>query len=324
MRVPRRLVSVLEEESSFLIAVHIDPDGDAIGSALALAAALESLKKKTFLYCRDPIPEFHHALPGWRKFSSRLQSGLRKDPVLILLDCNSPERAGLGDRRFRMSVVIDHHETESGFGTVRWIVPGAAATGMMIFSLLRPLGVAITRPMAVTLYTAIAVDTGTFRYSNTSAEVLRASAELIAAGAEPDVISEHLYETWEERRFRLLVEVLNTLTITDRVAMTAVTLEMFERTGAKAEDTENFSNFPRMIGSVDISTLFRETARGMWKVSLRSKGTANVARVAEQFGGGGHRNAAGCRIRGDLATVQGAVLQKIGELRTRKKRSGSA
>jgi len=318
MRAPRRLLRVLEEEASFLIAAHIDPDGDAIGSALALAYALEALGKQTFLYCRDAVPEFYRFLPGWKKFSPRLKTGIRRDPVLILLDCNSPERAGIGDVPFRKSLVIDHHETESGFGSVRWVVPDAAATGMMVFSVIKALGVPLSRPMAYNIYTAIAVDTGTFRYSNTSEAVLRVSAELIEAGAEPDAISVQLYETWALQRFRLLIRVLNTLDIRDRVAVTAVTQKMFAETGTRAEDTENFSNFPRMIDSVDISALLRETGKGMWKVSLRSKGAVNVARVAEHFGGGGHRNAAGCRVKGDLPEVKKALMAKIRELGTKR------
>lgn len=323
MRVPRRIARVLEEEESFLIAAHIDPDGDALGSALALAYALHALGKKTFLYCRDPVPEFYRFLPGWRRFSSRLGTAIRRDPVLILLDCNSPERAGLGDSRFRKSVVIDHHETESGFGSLRWVVPDAAATGMLVGSVIKALGVPLSRPMAVNLYTAIAVDTGTFRYSNTSEEVLTACAELIEAGAEPDAISVKLYETWAAERFRLLIRVLNTLDIRDGVAMTSVTQKMFSETGTRAEDTENFSNFPRMIDSVDISALLRETGGGLWKVSMRSKGAVNVARVAEHFGGGGHRNAAGCRIKGGLAAVKKALLAKVREQQHKKKRGGA-
>jgi phosphoesterase RecJ-like protein len=311
MRTPKRLSSCLLEEDSFLIATHISPDGDALGSSLALAEALASIGKKIFLYDRDPVPKNYHFLPGYRKFSNDLKKALRTDPVLILLDCNSPERAALEAVCFRKTVVIDHHETERDFGDLRWVEKDAAATGMLIYVLIRSLGLKITPSMATNLYTAITVDTGTFRYSNTTDKVLRAAAELVTAGAEPNVISEHLYETWGFGRFRLYLMVMNTLEKKDGVAIIHVTTDMFRQTGTAAEDTENFANLPRRIDDVKVAAMFRETGSGEWKASLRSKGNANVARIAEQFGGGGHRNAAGFRIKGDLFMAKKTLLKAL-------------
>lgn len=311
MRTPKKLSSCLLNEDCFLIATHINPDGDAIGSSLALAEALASLGKKTFLYDRDPVPKYYCFLPGHGKFSTDLKKALRTDPVLILLDCNSPERAALEAVTFRKTLVIDHHETERDFGDLRWVAKDAAATGMLIYALIRSFGLKITPSMATNLYAAIAVDTGTFRYSNTTDEVLRAAAELVTAGAEPGVIAENLYETWEYGRFQLYLRVMNTLERKDGVAIVHVTDDMFRQTGTTAEDTENFANLPRRIGDVKVAALFRETGSGEWKASLRSKGAANVARIAEQFGGGGHRNAAGFRIKGDFATAKKALLKAL-------------
>lgn len=308
MRVPKKLVSVLKKEKKVLIAHHINPDGDAIGSALALAEALDSMGKETSIYSRDPVPGFYRFLPGYRKIISK-KNILEDNPFLVLLDCNSPERAALEDYRFSTSVVIDHHETERDFGDMRWIDRKAAATGLMIFYLIKALGVRVTKEMATNLYAAIAVDTGTFRYSNTTPDVLRAGAELIEKGAEPNVISDYLYETWDRKRFSLLVLTLDTLHIENGLALMHVTEAMLTKTGSKAEDTENFSNFPRMINSVKISALFREVGRDLWKVSLRSKGNVNVARIAEVYGGGGHRNAAGFRIKADLETAKESLMR---------------
>jgi len=309
MKVPKKVISALQSEKRFLIATHINPDGDAIGSSLALSAALESMGKKTFVYSRDPVPWYYSFMPGHEKFISDLKMTEGYDPALILLDCNSPERSALENRSFGVSVIIDHHETERDFGDIRWVDSNAAATGVMIFFLLKSLGIAITKDMATNLYTSIAVDTGTFRYSNTRAEVLRAAAELIEAGAEPNVIADYLYETWSQKKFNLLVKNLNTLEIKNRIAITCVTREMFRKTGTKPEDTENFSNFPRMIESVAISAFFRELGNSVWKVSLRSKGNVNVAKIAEQFGGGGHRNAAGYKIEAGLDEAKEALLR---------------
>jgi phosphoesterase RecJ-like protein len=309
MRIPRRLLSALRAESTFLIAAHIDPDGDAVGSALALSAALEAIGKKTFLYSRDPVPKYFTFLPGEKMFTPRLREITKEDPVLVLLDCNSPERAGIEAYRFRKAIVIDHHETAKDFGDVRWIDHTAAATGMMIYRLTKALGVKFTAEIATNLYTAISVDTGTFRYSNTSSDVLRASAELVDAGAEPNRIADYLYETWGYKRFRLLIAALNTLEVRGRVAVVYITKEMYRETGTSPEDTENFSNFPRMIGSIRVSVLLRELEQGGYKASLRSKGAVNVARIAERFGGGGHRNAAGFKASSDLKTIREALFR---------------
>ena len=304
MKIPREIVAVFKKEKVFLLATHLNPDGDAIGSALALASALESMGKEVHVYNKDLVPDLYKFMPGTKIFRSGLKNSLSQKPVLVLLDCNSPERAGLEQYSFRRSVVIDHHETEGDFGDIRWVVPSAAATGLMVFSLIKAMGVRVTGEMAINLYTAIAVDTGTFRYSNTSSEVLRASAELVEAGASPAAISECLYESWEENRFGLLVMTLNNLEIKSDVAIMHVTKNMFEKTGTKPEDTENFSNLPRMIKSVKVAALFRDMGNGFWKASLRSKGKVNVAKIAELYGGGGHKNAAGFRIKGSLKSVK--------------------
>jgi phosphoesterase RecJ-like protein len=308
MKIPREIVSVLKKEKVFLLATHINPDGDAIGSALALSSALESMGKEVHVYNKDRVPEFYKFMPGNKRFRSGLKNSLSQRPVLILLDCNSPERAGLEKYLFRMSVVIDHHETERDFGDIRWVVPSAAATGLMVYYLIKAMGVRVTSDMAINLYTAVAVDTGTFRYSNTSSEVLRASAELIEAGANPAYVSECLYEQWEENRFGLLVMTLNNLEIKSNVAVMHITKNMFEKTGTKPEDTDNFSNLPRMIKSVKIAALFRDMGNGFWKASLRSKGNVNVAKIAELYGGGGHKNAAGFKIKGSLKSAKEKLL----------------
>ena len=308
MKIPKEIVGVLKKETVFFLATHINPDGDAIGSALALASALESMGKKVYVYNKDRIPELYKFMPGHKRFNSSLKNAFTKAPVLVLLDCNSPERAALEQYSFRRSIVIDHHQTETAYGDVRWVVPGAAATGLMIFFLIKAMGVALTKGMATNLYTAIVVDTGTFRYSNTSSEVLITCAELIKAGADPSYIAECLYDRWEKDRFKLLVMTLNNLEIKSNVAVMHVTKDMFEKTGTIPEDTENFSNLPRMIKSVKIAALFRDMGNGFWKASLRSKGNVNVAKIAELYGGGGHKNAAGFKIKGGLKSAKEKLL----------------
>lgn len=308
MRVPEEIISAIRKERSFLIATHINPDGDALGSALALAFALEEMGKEIFVFDRDPVPEFYRFLPGFERFRQDIPEDVVRDAVLILLDCNGPDRASLEGFAFRKSIVIDHHETESSFGDFRWIDRSAAATGLLVFALIKELGITPSPDIATNLYAALSVDTGTFRYSNTSAGVFRVAAELVDRGAEPHVVADHLYERWSERRFRLLIETLKTLEIHDGIGLIHVTGGMFSQAGASPEDTENFSNFPRMIDSVRLAAFFRAAGEKTWKVSLRSKGEVNVAAVAERFGGGGHRNAAGYRIQADLEKAKKALL----------------
>jgi phosphoesterase RecJ-like protein len=310
VHIPDELIQFIAREKKFFVATHINPEGDALGSALAMAMALESMGKEAIVYDRDPVPESYRFLPGHERFTTSLQSLTFYGPPLILLDCNEPGRAGIDSVSVPFSAVVDHHETEKEFGQIRWIEPRAAATGVMVYALLKKLGVQITGDMAMNLYTAIAIDTGTFRYSNVTSDVLRAAAELVDAGADPAAIAEGLYETWSRGRFTLLIGVLNTLEITDGLAITVVTKEMFTRTGTSAEDTENFANFPRMMKESEVSAFFRETEDG-WKVSLRSRGSVNVAQIAGGFRGGGHRNAAGYSVKGDLKKAKESLIEAV-------------
>ena len=310
MKVPPELLSFLREESTFFIATHINPEGDALGSSLALAMALESLGKETFLY-RDDVPKFYLFLPGSEKFRNSVPPLFTSNLPLILLDCGTPERAGIDRLNFKRSAVIDHHETEKDFGDIRWLEPGAAATGMMVFYLIKELGVTISKEMATNLYTAIAIDTGTFRYGNTTAELLRVAAELVEAGASSTSIANSLYETWSKERFTLLICTLNTLEIIGDLAIIFITREMYRRTGATPEDTESFPNVPKVMEDIKVSALFRELDDNYWKVSLRSRGDINVARIAARLGGGGHKNAAGYTIKADLESAKGVLLKEL-------------
>ncbi|MEW6214691.1 MAG: bifunctional oligoribonuclease/PAP phosphatase NrnA [Nitrospirota bacterium] len=323
---PKDLLNFLRNEDNFLLATHVNPEGDAIGSTIALSMALETLGKNTVIYDRDIVPEFYRFLPGHERFINSISNLKSQISNLILLDCNTLERAEIEGMRFKYSAVIDHHgpaplcgarpgteksTTHGDFGDIRWIEPKAAATGLMVFYLIKELGIKITREIAINLYSAISVDTGTFRYSNTTAEVLRVGAELIEAGASPAYISNHLYETWSEERFALLIMALNTLEIRGDVAITVVTKEMYQKTGAGPADTENFCNFPRMMKDVKVSALFREIDDNYWKVSLRSRGDINVAKVATVFDGGGHENAAGYKIMAELESAKESLLKTL-------------
>jgi phosphoesterase RecJ-like protein len=245
--------------------------------------------------------------------------------MLMLIDCNDPDRIGLEKKQQSSSVedlkkalaggmpaiVIDHHQTQRPFGNVKWIEPNAAATGLMVFYLIRALGITITPEMATNLYAAIVVDTGNFRFENATSAVFRAGAELIDCGARPHIIYRGIYESWSDNRFKLYLKVIESLEIRDDVVFSLVTGKMFEETSTSADDTENFVSFPRILKNINVSVMFREIGRDEYKVSLRSKDDLNVARIAELLEGGGHRNAAGCTIKADIETAKALIFEKI-------------
>lgn len=323
MKPPSELLDFLKNGNSFLILIHINPDGDALGSALALSESLERAGKETILLCRDAVPQFYEFLPGCGKFhtfESIMNAGIdmRKFENLILVDCNEIKRTGFDKSEFagtafRKTAVIDHHETKKAFGDIKWVMPDIAATGMMIYYIIEALGMDITEEVAVNLYAALVVDTGNFRFQNTSPEVLEIAARLAEAGASPHMINRELNETWSESRFRLFINFLNTLHIEDSIAITTLTRKMFEDTSTTAEDTENFVSFPQVIKKIKVSVLLRETDDNGYKISLRSRDNINSARIAESFGGGGHRNAAGCNINAEIETVKAEIIKKIKE-----------
>ncbi len=323
MEIPERIADLLKRERSFTITSHENPEGDALGSSIALALGLEKMGKGARVFNKDGVPGIYGFLPRADLVETELDAGWLKGSVLVVLDCNELNRVGIEAVDCRSILVIDHHLKEPGEApasrppVLSWIEPSSPATGLMVYRLLGRLGVEIDAEMATNLYTAIAVDTGTFRYDNTTAEVLRAAADLVDAGAVPGELSRRLYESWTVNRFRLLIEMLNTLEIRPgrdggpTVAITTVTEEMFRKTGTDASQTENFSNFPRMIRSVDISVMFRQIGPRHWKASLRSKGAFDVAAVASLFQGGGHRNAAGYKVHGEIEEVKERLLEAV-------------
>jgi|SRR5208283_409251 len=336
MNPPAVLLNILKSDGPFIILTHLEPDADGIGSCIALAMAMEDLGKKVIILNRDRIPEHCEFLPGHNKLHrfDDLQNtavNIQNCKTLILIDCNTISRTGLTGNNVESSpmtirgqieglltanegvttIVIDHHETESTFGNIRWVKPDFAATGMMIYYVIKGLGIKLSEDMATNLYAAIALDTGNFRYENTTPEVFRIVADLTEAGAKPYAISRELFELWSEGRFKLFIKMLNTLQIQDGIAVTTITKKMFEETLSSPDDTENFVSYPRTMRNIRVSILLREIDKDYYKVSLRSKDSINVASIAEKFGGGGHTNAAGCSIKADIDTAKAELLALV-------------
>jgi len=305
------VIEFINGHESFFIACHLNPDGDTLGSALALASSLEGLGKQALVYSYDGVPESCSFLPGSeRVISGQLPENAGSLP-LILLDCNALVRAGLENVLFAYSCVIDHHVTETDFGSIRWIDTSSPATGLMVYDLIKSLKTQITPSMAINIYAAIAIDTGTFRFPNTTPQSLRAAAELIEHGAMPGDIAQWLYQSWSESRFNLLIHSLSSVELHGAIALTALPSNTFGKTGTSPSDTENFVNFPLTIRDVRISAFMREVEQNTWRVSLRSKGVTDVSLVASQFGGGGHINAAGCTINGTIEEAKASLLAAL-------------
>ncbi|MCX7913394.1 MAG: bifunctional oligoribonuclease/PAP phosphatase NrnA [Thermodesulfovibrionales bacterium] len=314
---PSELIDFLKESDDFIIATHISPDGDGLGSSLALSELLKAKGKKTLLLTKEPYPRQYSFLPGIKEFIT-LNDYLNiqnKPRNLILVDCQHIKRIGIEDCSkslvFSKTVIIDHHEVNNPCGDIFWIEAEAPATGMMIFSLVKEMGLSITPEMAINLYAAIAFDTGNFRFENVTPETFRVAAELIEAGAKPSLIYTFLYERWSLGRLRLLTAMLETLELESGLAMGTITRKMFSDTATTEDDIESFVSFLRILDNVNVSVIITEIDKDFFRVSLRSKQDLDVSKIAKDFGGGGHKNAAGFRIKGDLIPLKEKIKAKV-------------
>jgi phosphoesterase RecJ-like protein len=313
----RPIAELLRRENRFLIITHYRPDGDAIGSQLALAILLTNLGKHVTAWNDDPVPAKFRFLPH-----SNLIQPPPAEPqdfdVVIAVDVSTWQRAGTGTERIRARkhfINIDHHVSNEKFADINWIVPEAPASGQVVYRLIKDGGFTLTREIAACLFTAIYTDTGQFSYASTTGECLRIAAELVETGLNVGDISRHVYESYPYARVRLLQKALADLKLTNhnRVAYTWVTCDMYEESGAKREDTEGLIDYARSIDGVLVALLFEEMAEpGKIRVSLRSKHPqVDVNAIARHFGGGGHREAAGLRITGKPKEVEEKVLAAV-------------
>lgn len=313
----RQVVEAIQARSSFVLTAHVNADADAIGSEVALALGLRWLGKRVEILNYDPLPRVLRFLShnGLVRAPRRPLRAPSNRDALIVIDCGDLDRTGLFTRANAPPLIvnIDHHVTNRRFGHINWVVAEAAASGELIYALLRSLEVPIGPEMATALYTTLVTETGSFRYSNTTPRTFRLAAELARRGAEPWRVAQALYEQNSPARLRLLSELLRRIERTSdgTVAWLTLTQALLRRTGATPEDAEEFVNFPRSLEGAEAAVLIREETPRSYKMSLRSKGRVDVAAIAQRFGGGGHRNAAGCRLEGSRTEVTRALIQAI-------------
>ena len=310
-----RILDTMRTEKAFLVTSHMNPEGDAIGSALAVAISLETIGKEVTVYNQDPTPENLRFLPMSDAVVHEVNNPRHFDAAIIL-DCADLNRLGKDARKIgeiKKTINIDHHKTNDRFGDLVLVDPDSSSTAEIIYGLIKDIPVQITQEIATNIYTGILTDTGSFCYSNTSAEVLEIAGELVRRGVNPSFVAEEVYERQSVSKLRLLGSALNTLEILDkgRIGSMKVSLPMLMAAGATPDLTENMVNYPKSIRGVEVAVLFRELSKDHYKVSLRSNERVDVADVAKEFGGGGHAKASGCIIRGNLPEVEAQVFNAI-------------
>ena len=311
----RRIAEEIRAGHSFLISTHQNPEGDAIGSVLALSLALKGMGKEVQVLTQDPIPEILAFLPGAQEIIHQAPVSGQFD-IGFALDCGDRERLGEEFSKVKgigKIINIDHHVSNKNFGEINFVDPQASSTAEIIYDLIRAIPAPMTPAIAENIYTGVMTDTGSFHYSNTSPKTFAVARACLKAGVDPWKVAEQVYETQPLPRLRLLPRALGTLEVygEGRISSVIVTQQMLGETGATAALTEDFINFPRSVKGVEVALLFREVTPQKYRVSLRSRGAVDVARIAVMFLGGGHPNAAGCTVEGSLSEVKAKVLEIV-------------
>ncbi len=315
----QEVIAAIRSHKKFLIAAHVNPEGDSLCSQLAMAELIRSIGKEAVIINNDPAPAHYEFLPGIGRLSTDLSKKVDFDAALIL-DCPTMKRVGgvadlIGKEKFVIN--IDHHISSERFGDANWVDSNASSTGEMVYKLFKAMNAPITKEIALSLYIAILTDTGSFNYDNTSAITHEIVGDLLGYGLEPGSVSESVYERRTLIDIKLLGLVLSTLKVnsTGEVAYLAITRKMISDTGADIAKSEGFVNYARSIDGVKVAVLFKEDAKypNRINVSFRSKSGADVNKIASFFGGGGHVKASGCILEGDLADVEAKVVSKIEE-----------
>jgi bifunctional oligoribonuclease and PAP phosphatase NrnA len=307
-----QVVQLIEQKQRFMITSHVRPDGDGLGSGLALCWMLKALDKEAYVVLRDRVPPAYEVLPGSELVIVQDDVTEIYDAAFII-ECSDVDRPGLPSLRNQFVVNIDHHSTTGPFGDINWIDSTAAAVGEMIYNLCKALGVEVTKEIAECIYTALLTDTGSFHFSNTTERTLKIASELVRRGVEPARISQALFYSNSYSKIRLLGLVLSSIERDESGRIAWITMDratMYEA-GAAEEDSDGIVNQALSIDEVEAVAFFKELSPGAYRISLRSKGKHNVAKVAELFGGGGHRNAAGCRITADIDEVKRVIIEGL-------------
>jgi phosphoesterase RecJ-like protein len=303
----KEISQVLSKNNTFLIATHLHPDGDAIGSLIVFLGLMEDLGKEARALSESPVPALYRFLPGSQKISTKLDKNFKPE-VAVVLDTPTLDRLGRIKEYVAKApfiINIDHHISNARFGNINWVID-SSAVAEMIMALLQYLKVEITPDWAICLYTAILTDTGSFRYINTTSKTHRIAATLIEKGVRPAEIAQNVYETNTPQKMQFIARVLKNLKVSSNGEIAWVTVPPYQ----KYENDEEIVTYPRSLESVRIAILFRELKGNKVKISFRSKGGVDVNTLAQKFGGGGHPAASGCVVKGALPYVRRKILEE--------------
>jgi bifunctional oligoribonuclease and PAP phosphatase NrnA len=307
-----QVAAAVRATQHFVLSSHARPDGDAIGSQLAMAYALDALGKRVTLVNRDPVPSPLKPFPGTDRIIVAERADGEFDASMIM-ECSSLERTGVAGLDRTVVINIDHHQGNTGYGTINWFDPSAAACAEMVYDLIVALGVPLTPAIATHLYVGILTDTGSFHYSGITSRTFDICRILVEAGVDPPRVARAVFDSNTLGRLRLFGSVLSGIELAHegRVAVMRVDQAMASGAGGTYEDTEGLINLPLTVKEIRASVFFKEMGPGDYRVSLRSKGSIDVAAVARGFGGGGHKNAAGCSVRGDYPSARATILEAL-------------
>jgi len=315
-----QIIRYLKNSNHILIATHTNPDGDAIGSLIAMGLCLDVLNKKTTLYNESPIPAVYRFLPAVNRVVRNIKN--ENYDLAVILDCGNLKRIGMAVsavRQIPITVNIDHHVTNTRFGHLQLIDTSACATAEIVYRLIKQMDVPLDKAIATSIYTGILTDTGSFRFSNTNRAAFSICQEMVGLGVDPYNIAQHVYGAYSLGRIKLLNLALDSIEISDNGKLSIMTLtqEMFHETHTQAEDVDGLINYAKRIEDVKVAALIQENRNGKEKsknfnrfdVSLRSDGTVDVASIAASFGGGGHFIAAGFSIETTLSDITSQMLK---------------
>jgi bifunctional oligoribonuclease and PAP phosphatase NrnA len=309
------LASIRDEigrRGRFIISSHARPDGDSIGSQLALALALRALGKQVEIVNKDPAPAPLMAFPGVP--SIRVADSVSDDyDAAIIMECSDLGRTGVVglDRYFVIN--IDHHPGNADYGALNWFDAGAAACAEMVFDLVNTLGVPLSPEIATHLYIGILTDTGSFHYSNITPKTFDICRQLVEAGVDPPRVARNIFDSNTLGRLKLFGAVLSSIELEDggRLAVVCVDRAMAAAAGGTYDDTEGLINLPLTVKEIQAVVFFKEIDARHYRVSMRSKGDIDVCAVAKQYGGGGHKNASGCTVTGAYREVRDELIARL-------------
>lgn len=315
----KKIIQQLKISRRVLLASHANPDGDAIGSLLAMGIALEKLGCEVTLYNESAIPAVYRFLPSVDTIHNQL-ANLEGFDTAVVLDCGDLSRVGsAADSIAAIPAVIniDHHTTNTRFGKLHLVDVNACATSEIVYRLIQAMQLEIDTAMATAIYTGILTDTGSFRFSNTNREAFSICESMVAMGVNPSTVAQHVYGTYSLGRIKLLNLALDSIEISHngQLSIMTVTREMLADTGTQPEDADGLINYARRIQDVKVAALIHELENGngatgsqkRFHVSLRSDGSVDVSRIASGFGGGGHAGAAGFSAESSLAELKQTI-----------------